>query len=122
MSRTRRIITPDHLVSVKKAFKTELETLKEAGNYITINSEIQEIFSQAIFISFATHEDMPEVYNVQVLWNKRNGKRVLYANTGDTYDTTILLYISDDMWSSDTKWQMRLGSWGDLVESGVYGI
>ncbi len=115
MSRTRTIITPDQLASVKKAFKSELERLKKAGNYITINSEVQQVFSLSV-------RDIPEVHDVQVLWNKRNGRRVLYANTGDTYDVTILLYISNDRWSNDAKWQMRLGSWGDLVESGVYEI
>jgi len=67
-----------------------------------------------------------DYHDIQSVRNKRTGNVVLYANLGDTYDTTILCYVSDavNYGTHPANWkykiQFRLGSWGDLVESGIY--
>lgn len=65
-------------------------------------------------------------HGIESVRNKRTGNVVMYANLGDTYDTTVLCYVSNacsyDCHPANWKYkvQFRLGSWGDLVESGLY--
>lgn len=71
-------------------------------------------------------EGIVDHHGIESVRNKRTGNVVMYANLGDTYDTTILCYVSDagnyNRHPANWKYkvQFRLGSWGDLVESGLY--
>ncbi len=92
--------------------KEDLQLVK--ATYKELNGKgmtIEQKFEQSC-------QQLPEVHDIQSVRNKVTGMRVLYANTGDTYDTTILCYISHGY--NGYEAQFRLGSWGDLVESGRY--
>jgi hypothetical protein len=53
---------------------------------------------------------------------RRSGRlaTVFYANMGETYATTILAYVSSDLFGRESA-RFTLGTWGGLVESGRYG-
>ena len=40
-------------------------------------------------------EGLVDHHGIESVRNKRTGNVVMYANLGDTYDTTILCYVSD---------------------------
>jgi hypothetical protein len=59
--------------------------------------------------------EVKEAHGVELIRHKYNGTIVFYANMGDTYDQTVLAFLS-----SNGNVRFRLGDWGSLVETGRY--
>jgi hypothetical protein len=105
------------------------------NNALTLNQlqAVKAAYAKHRFRSISTRakfalalEGLVDHHDIQSVRNKRTGNVVMYANLGDTYNTTILCYVSDacPKMTHPANWkykiQFRLGSWGDLVESGLY--
>jgi hypothetical protein len=115
MNGNRVVITRDQLNAVKKAmrslpkdrlshpYKSELACLRDEFERV-----LREVLPQYVISSFQS----------ELLSNKRVffNKQVWYFVTGDTYDVTILMYVR--ITGGKIKYQLRLGCWGDLVETG----
>jgi|LakMenEpi03Aug12_release.lakeMendotaPanAssembly.Ray.scaffolds.fasta_scaffold615500_1 hypothetical protein len=61
-------------------------------------------------------ESVPNTYGVESLQMRYSSTILYYANTGETYETTVLAWHNP--YSQRTTF--KLGNWGDLVESGDY--
>lgn len=61
-------------------------------------------------------ESVPDTYGIGDVSRKYSCTVVYFANTGETYQTTVLAWHN----FNTQRTQFRLGNWGDLVESGRY--
>lgn len=61
-------------------------------------------------------ESVPGTYGMVGIQMRYSLTVVYYANTGETYDTTVLAWHN----ARTRRTVFKLGSWGDLVESGRY--
>lgn len=63
-------------------------------------------------------ESVPDTYGMESLRTKDSYRTLHYANTGETYNTTVLAWHN---WRTN-RTVFGLGNWGDLVESRRYFV
>lgn len=110
MNGNRIVITLDQLNAVKKEFKK----LRQGGLGHTT------AFDRAL-VSILPEYVCSTPVSEYLLLKGNPRKLAFYFNTGDTYDVTIILYATVKR-DCSVSCQLRLGCWGDLVESGRYGV
>lgn len=67
---------------------------------------------QSAIAAMESMDTVQGTHGVAFLGFSRNCSSIFYLNTGESYETTLLCYISN------SRVRFVIGNWGDLVEAG----